>query len=682
MTVINPQTGDVTLATGSIAGSPLVFALDNGGFAVWRAGTVQRFDAFGEPEGAAVTLTPPGNFSASWLNGFRDVDINADGTVSAFVESRGDVGRSTLSVFRFDAQGVLLGQDVVVFGTLGSPKVGIGMSDGRALGLSASDLNRDGFVDIIYGQKSLDDPLMTATLATDIQSGQAFDIIESTNGRSLALWFTGNGEVNGALVGSDGNKIGATVNFFGQRTPQFAASGDGFVKVGFALGSDRFFVETYDASLVRTGGVETAGLTSFFTVPGGSGSRFITDVEVLPNGGVAVTYAERVTTNGGNTVVDNAFLRLFRADGTADGPARAIGAGDGDGAIAPNLTVLENGDVVTGWFDPGPTEATTGSRVQVLDVVYTEAGDVRTLDATTNQSVDLGVGTDHVAYATNRAGFQIFEPDSQGNAAEIVRLYDAFLGRAPDAGGFNFWLSQLDGGQSLGQIAQSFAASGEFQAYWGNVSNRAFVEEIYERVLERTGDKGGVDYWTSRVGVDGRASVLLEIASSAEAKALPGAEAYIRAPNGSFDRLENVERVVFADGIVALDLGRGEHTGEALRMYDTAFDRGADRGGLTYWTRQLDAGLSLKDMAQAFINSAEGADLRTASNTDFVKALYQRGLEREADSGGLNYWVGRVAADGKAAVLAEISESAEHFQLLQDQITTPVILDRYTIPGV
>ena len=49
---------------------------------------------------------------------------------------------------------------------------------------------------------------------------------------------------------------------------------------------------------------------------------------------------------------------------------------------------------------------------------------------------------------------------------------------------------------------------------------------------------------------------------------------------------------------------------------------------------------------------------------------------------GISYWVGRVAADGKAAVLAEISESAEHFQLLQDQTTTPVILDRYTIPGV
>mgnify|MGYP001810015378 FL=1 len=91
--------------------------------------------------------------------------------------------------------------------------------------------------------------------------------------------------------------------------------------------------------------------------------------------------------------------------------------------------------------------------------------------------------------------------------------------------------------------------------------------------------------------------------------------------------------------------------------------------------------MALEDVAASFIASAEGTDLRNASNADFVKLLYQRGLDRPADAGGLQYWTGRVAADGKATVLAEMSESAEHVDIVDPKMPETLILDRYTIPG-
>jgi|GEM_PF-1878798 len=48
--------------------------------------------------------------------------------------------------------------------------------------------------------------------------------------------------------------------------------------------------------------------------------------------------------------------------------------------------------------------------------------------------------------------------------ASLVGLYAAALGRAPDPGGLAFWWNTMQGGASLGSIAQGFLDSAEFQA--------------------------------------------------------------------------------------------------------------------------------------------------------------------------------------------------------------------------
>jgi len=62
-------------------------------------------------------------------------------------------------------------------------------------------------------------------------------------------------------------------------------------------------------------------------------------------------------------------------------------------------------------------------------------------------------------------------------------------------------------------------------------------------------------------------------------------------------------RLIFADTAVALDLDG--NAGMAYRLYQAAFNRQPDLGGLGYWINALDSGFSLQQVSQDFINSAE-----------------------------------------------------------------------------
>lgn len=131
---------------------------------------------------------------------------------------------------------------------------------------------------------------------------------------------------------------------------------------------------------------------------------------------------------------------------------------------------------------------------------------------------------------------------------------------------------------------------------------------------------------------------------------------------GGTDYLVNVERLQFADMNVALDInGIG---GQAYRLYQAAFNRTPDAGGLGFWIKAMDAGTSINAVAAGFMQSQEfiqayGAN---ASNYDLVSKIYTNVLHRPAEAAGLNYWVNALDQNlvSKAEVLAMISESAEN----------------------
>lgn len=132
--------------------------------------------------------------------------------------------------------------------------------------------------------------------------------------------------------------------------------------------------------------------------------------------------------------------------------------------------------------------------------------------------------------------------------------------------------------------------------------------------------------------------------------------------NSGITLVKNLERLVFTDGVIALDTGAGQHAGAVYRLYE-ALDRPADSEGLGYWIDALDNGASLKSVAQAFINSAEFAHVygSNLTNTQFVSGLYEQILHRVPDQSGESYWVAALNNGmSRAEVLTGLTESAEN----------------------
>jgi hypothetical protein len=137
----------------------------------------------------------------------------------------------------------------------------------------------------------------------------------------------------------------------------------------------------------------------------------------------------------------------------------------------------------------------------------------------------------------------------------------------------------------------------------------------------------------------------------------------LRKPDGQgTDTIANVERLIFSDGALALDLDG--MAGQTYRLYQAAFDRKPDVAGLGYWLAVLDGGAGMQSVAQGFLQSGEAVTLYGAnpSNAAFVDKLYQNVLHRPADDAGKTYWTG-VLANGWATregVLTGFAESPEN----------------------
>jgi Ca2+-binding RTX toxin-like protein len=325
--------------------------------------------------------------------------------------------------------------------------------------------------------------------------------------------------------------------------------------------------------------------------------------------------------------------------------------------------------------------------------------------------------------------------DVDGNAGQIYRLYQAAFNRTPDPAGLGGWIQGRDHGLTLEQVANGFIGSAEFQSLYGaNPSNAQLITLLYNNVLHRAPDQGGFDYWVSQLaaGTMSRAQALTGFSESAENKValwpvvqngiafaesdhltgsagndvltgtaaadvliglagndnLDGAAGLDTAvytgsrashtitrtgsstgltvanpsgPDGT-DTLLNVERLQFADMNLAFDVDG--NAGEVYRLYQAAFNRTPDAAGLGGWIGGMDHGMTLLQVANGFIGSAEFQGLYGANPSSglLVTLLYNNVLHRAPDAGGYGYWVDQLAsgAQTREQVLTGFSESAEN----------------------
>ena len=140
-------------------------------------------------------------------------------------------------------------------------------------------------------------------------------------------------------------------------------------------------------------------------------------------------------------------------------------------------------------------------------------------DSTGFTQVDSVTGID-LLQSIERLRFQdtSIAMDISGNAGQAFRLYGAAFDRVPDDKGLGFWIDALDKGSPLLKIAEGFVTSDEFRSLYGdNPSNLDIIQQLYQNILDRTGEAAGVDYWVNELnrGAD-LASVLVGFSESQE----------------------------------------------------------------------------------------------------------------------------------------------------------------------
>jgi len=244
--------------------------------------------------------------------------------------------------------------------------------------------------------------------------------------------------------------------------------------------------------------------------------------------------------------------------------------------------------------------------------------------------------------------------DADGVAAQVTRMYDTVLQRAPDQAGLDLWVDQLeDRGGKLKDVANGFLNSAEFQAKTGNLSNADYVEFLYKNALGRASDPEGKAAWVDRLnsGASDRADLLIGFSESLEHR--------------------NLTAELVSKGFFNTD---DAYQAVAL-LYDSFAGRLPDAAGLIGWAEAIKSGaMTIAQVAAGFANSAEFQKLIAGmSHSDLVEFMYLNTLDRGSDPAGKQAWVNLLDAglsDGD--LLIGFSQSTEHFFLLGSHITNGI----------
>jgi hypothetical protein len=200
------------------------------------------------------------------------------------------------------------------------------------------------------------------------------------------------------------------------------------------------------------------------------------------------------------------------------------------------------------------------------------------------------------------------------DSASFARsLYDHMMGRVADEGGVRNWTNVMSvGGWNRRQVSSGFANSTEYR--------RLVITQSYQQVLGRTPDPGGLDFWMAELAKGTvRLDTLRPVFMSSE-------EFYLR--GGSSDS-------AFVDNI-----------------YQAALGRGASSTEIAYW-----ADVRKRKGAAAVISGVWGAPEAAMRR---VGQAYQYYLGRPASRSEQEHWLPVVAGSGDEQLREEIVVSREY----------------------
>ena len=233
--------------------------------------------------------------------------------------------------------------------------------------------------------------------------------------------------------------------------------------------------------------------------------------------------------------------------------------------------------------------------------------------------------------------------------AFVFRMYKICLQRDPDAGGFSYWVDQLNSGKKTG-------AEAVFNFYESNeMKNRAlpndqYLARLYEGIMGRAPDAGGYSYWMEMMNAGmSRPYVISGFLTSKEFDNICRSYGINK---GSYSSSEPRDKNLGITGFVS-------------RLYTKLLGRSFDDVGLNYW-----CGIVLKNPVRAtllkvaldgFLHSNEFINMHL-NDTQYLQVLYRAFLDREADAGGMSYWLGQMGSGMSRDKVAEGFAGSNEFK--------------------
>ncbi|MCY4427484.1 MAG: PQQ-dependent sugar dehydrogenase [Halieaceae bacterium] len=205
------------------------------------------------------------------------------------------------------------------------------------------------------------------------------------------------------------------------------------------------------------------------TAPEGGSAEYTVALAAEPAGVVTVT-----ATGAEGTVTVTPSMLTFTADNWDQAQTVMVSTARDDAALADQAVILTHTAAGAG-YDEAPL-------AQVL-VLVTVAGD--------------------------------------DNRNQVQTMYVAYYGRPGDAGGLDFWAGELEKANGrLKEIIDSFGNSKEFQDRFGDLDDEELVNNIYQQLLGRDADSGGLGFYVNglREGRFTLASIALNVADGAGQK--------------------------------------------------------------------------------------------------------------------------------------------------------------------
>ena len=97
----------------------------------------------------------------------------------------------------------------------------------------------------------------------------------------------------------------------------------------------------------------------------------------------------------------------------------------------------------------------------------------------------------------------------------LTQIYVAAFRRAPEAGGYDYWM-QLNAAQGIVAVANTiFDVASVKVIYPTTMSNTEFVTAIYQNVFNRAPEQAGLDYWISTLADKSRGQLVLDMTGAA-----------------------------------------------------------------------------------------------------------------------------------------------------------------------